>query len=293
LAQADLVDAFGRLDAEGFSDFVRYDPEKGVMIDEEAIDAAGLSSEQGEKLTEIIDDINKANETYEDSLDTLNDIEDNVIELRDQGRDAKKQLFDQIRDAIVDTQQAEIDEMQSVSDAIREAQDSLVSKMQEQIDDERQARENEKTEQDLRDKRNRLAYLKADVGGGNAVEIAQLEKELADAEEQYQDTLIDQALADLQEANEKAAEQREEQIEIARTQLDIYKESNEIWAAVGKYYEETLTALDAGKDIESTPLGKLLSGTMGNLSALAKEDFWSGILGNLESAKMYDYLMKE
>lgn len=290
MAQGDMENYFKELENKGYGQFIRYDPEKGTMIDWKAVESAGLSPEQGDELTEIVDNINKSRETYEDSLDTLNDIEDNVIELRDQGRDAKKQLFDQIRDAIVDTQQAEIDEMQSVSDAIREAQDSLVSKMQEQIDDERQARENEKTEQDLRDKRNRLAYLKADVGGGNAVEIAQLEKELADAEEQYQDTLIDQALADLQEANEKAAEQREEQIEIARTQLDIYKESNEIWAAVGKYYEDTLAALDKGEDIESTPLGKLLSGTMGNLSQLEKQDFWTGVLSNLEKASVYDDL---
>jgi hypothetical protein len=59
--------------------------------------------------------------------------------------------------------------------------------MQEQIAQERQMRENEKTEQELSDKQRRLAYLRQDTSGANALEIMQLEKELDEGMEDYTD----------------------------------------------------------------------------------------------------------
>jgi hypothetical protein len=46
--------------------------------------------------------------------------------------------------------------------------------MQRQIDEARQARDNEKTENDIADKEARLAYLMRDSSGANAMEIASL-----------------------------------------------------------------------------------------------------------------------
>jgi hypothetical protein len=40
-----------------------------------------------------------------------------------------------------------------------------------------------------------------DTSGGNAMEIASLQKEIADAKEGYTDSLVDQSLTKLQEAN--------------------------------------------------------------------------------------------
>jgi hypothetical protein len=66
--------------------------------------------------------------------------------------------------------------------------------MQKQIEEARQARENEKTENDIADKEARLAYLMRDTSGGNAMEIAQLQKEIAEQKEGYTDSLVDQQL---------------------------------------------------------------------------------------------------
>jgi hypothetical protein len=52
--------------------------------------------------------------------------------------------------------------------------------MQEQLDAERQARENDKTADEISDKMSRLAMLRRDTSGGNATEIAALEKEIAE-----------------------------------------------------------------------------------------------------------------
>jgi hypothetical protein len=63
--------------------------------------------------------------------------------------------------------------------------------MQKQIDEARQARDNEKTENEISDKEARLAYLMRDTSGGNATEIASLQKEIAEAKEGYADSLVD------------------------------------------------------------------------------------------------------
>jgi hypothetical protein len=106
---------------------------------------------------------------------------------------------------LISIQQKEIDSLSAINDSINDAQEKLISKMQEQIDDARQLRENEKTERELADKETRLAYLRAN-SAGNELEILQLEKELAEEQENYTDSLVDQAIDRLTDANAEAAE---------------------------------------------------------------------------------------
>jgi hypothetical protein len=54
----------------------------------------------------------------------------------------------------------------------------------------------------------------ADSSGANALELMDLDQQIAEAEQEYQDTLVDQALQKLQDANDQAAGQREKQIEL-------------------------------------------------------------------------------
>jgi len=79
----------------------------------------------------------------------------------------------------------------------------------------RQDRENAETEEELSDKQRRLEYLRQDTSGANDLEILQLEEEIREGQQDYTDTLIDQKISELQEQNDKAAEQREKQIELA------------------------------------------------------------------------------
>jgi ribosome assembly protein YihI (activator of Der GTPase) len=63
--------------------------------------------------------------------------------------------------------------------------------MRDVISEQRKARDNEKTEKNLSDKRMRLAYLQADTSGANALDILKLQKEIAEEEENYTDSLVD------------------------------------------------------------------------------------------------------
>jgi hypothetical protein len=131
----------------------------------------------------------------------------------------------------------------------------MIESIREQIDAERQARDNEKTEEDIADKQRKLAYLQQDTSGANALDILQLQKEIDEAQESYTDTLIDQRIEDLEKQNDQAAEQRERQIEIMQNQLKLYEESGWVWRDVKKLIDESV---EGGVVKENSPLMKLL-----------------------------------
>jgi hypothetical protein len=70
----------------------------------------------------------------------------------------------------------------------------LLNKIQEQIDQERQDRESQKQQDDLANMYSQQAYLAMDTSGANATQMLDNEKAIEDAEQEYRDTLIDQAL---------------------------------------------------------------------------------------------------
>ena len=101
-----------------------------------------------------------------------------------------------------------------VSNSVKDALDKLFNEVKRNLDERRKQEDNRKTELDISQKQQRLASLRADTSGGNQVEIAQLEKEIEEAQRDYERSLEDQLLDKLQEQADLAAEQRERQIEI-------------------------------------------------------------------------------
>jgi hypothetical protein len=132
----------------------------------------------------------------------------------------------------------------------------MVQAIQKQIDEQRQARDNAKEEESLNDMRNRVAYLRA--SGASPLELMQAEEELAAAEESYSDKLVDQSIAKLEDANEKAASQREEQINLLRSQLEFWKETQNFKDEVDRIFEESRMIIENGGSIKDTELWELL-----------------------------------
>ena len=232
-----------------WADYVKLG-ETGIDWERSNIDAlrqlVGDDKELETWLTDLEDQYKVSNSYIKDLQQTVDDIE----ELERQGEDAYYKLRDMVKETMLDKLQKQIDLEQATLEATEEAKDKLLSKMQEQIDDARQARDNEKAEQNIADLETQRAYLMA--AGGDATQIAALDKQIAESKESYQDTLVDQALADIQDANEKAAEQRREQIDIARQQLDLYTNSAEFQRYIGTNLK---TLLDAKDDWKTTEIG--------------------------------------
>ena len=195
-----------------------------IEIDWAAIEAV-RDEELGKAIEAYISRLEELQGQFEETQETLEDMEDAIWEIQQRNKENYLDFEQRVIDALVDQQQKIIDDLSEKFDSINEANSNILNSMQEQIDLERQIRDNTKTEDDIAQKEARLAYLRRDTSGANQTEIMKLEQDLADARQNYTDTLIDQGLQKLSEENDRAAEQRQQQIDIMQAQLDYQKES--------------------------------------------------------------------
>lgn len=243
----------------GVMDYAHYDFDTQTIT----IDWKGLEqitdTEKGQAVEDYIGRLEELVEQYEETQDTLSDMEDELREIKERGKSEYLDFEQKVYDAIVARQQLLINDFSDLTSTISDTNSKILDDLSRSIELQRQIRDNTKTEQDLQDKEARLAYLQRDTSGANQTEILQLQKELEEARQNYQDTLIDQELDRLNEVNDVANDQRERQIEIMQAQLD--------WAAKnGEFWEETYTLIQGAFNEDGTfnnnsALVELLKGT--------------------------------
>lgn len=262
----------------GVTKYASYNASTGVIT----IDWAGLEAisrdakreEEGKAAEAYINRLQELVEGYEEIRDELWEIEDKIEELRDEVVESYLDFEDRVMEAVVNEYQKQIDAFQAMSDEISNTTSKVLDSIKEEIDLTRQIRDNTKTEEEISDMENRLAYLRRDTSGANDLEIMQLEKDLEDARQNYTDTLIDQALDQMQKDADLAAEQRAQQQETLQNQLDIMKENGSLWDQV-----YTLIRNAEGSDgsfSKNSELVKLLKSNEGfnNLSNIGKAKWW-------------------
>ena len=236
--------------------YVQVEPlqngERSIRIDWAEIEKV-RSSSTGEKIDEFYDKLKEYLESIYEAEKTIADNQDAQYDLLQEGQDEYFDIEDQIKEAIIESYQKQIDELSSINDSISDTNSQLLDAMQEQLDEYRQNRDNQKTEEEISDKQRRLAYLQQDTSGANALEILQLQKEIDEAQEDYTDTLIDQKISDLQKQNDLAAEQRQRQIDIAQAQLEHYDKTGKVWEEVNKLLSSAI-----GPNGEILPDSKLM-----------------------------------
>lgn len=243
----------------GVMDYAHYDFDtQTITIDWEGLEQI-TDTEKGQAVEDYIGRLEELVEQYEETQDTLSDMEDELREIKERGKSEYLDFEQKVYDAIVARQQLLIDDFSDLASTISDTNSKILDDLSRSIELQRQIRDNTKTEQDLQDKEARLAYLQRDTSGANQTEILQLQKELEEARQNYQDTLIDQELDRLNEVNDVANDQRERQIEIMQAQLD--------WAAKnGEFWEETYTLIQGAFNEDGTfnnnsALVELLKGT--------------------------------
>lgn len=215
--------------------------------------------ELGSNVDEYISKLEEFEGYMDDTNDTLMEINNQVAELAQAQQEAYITGLNSIKDALVEVRQKEIDKLSSLNKTINDSNSRMFEAIQKAIDDERQSRENDKTEEDIANKEKRLAQLQMDTSGGNQLEILQLQKEIDEARENYQDSLVDQQIARMQEDADAAAEQRERQISLLEEQLEIDQLNGEIWNQVFDLWNNGFAS--DGKLDWSSPLGQLLRET--------------------------------
>ena len=235
-----------------------------ITIDWELIDSV-TDEEEGSKIEEYISKLEELRDSMHEAQDALEDINDAVWEIEERGREEYLEWEERIKAAYVEVRQKEIDTLEEINESINDTNDKLLDSIQQSIDKMRQDRENEKTEEDLQEKQRRLAYLEQDTSNANAMEILELREEIEEGQEDYTDTLIDQKISELQEQNDKAAEQREKQITLLQNQLDWEIESGRIWQVVEALMQDGLN-----------PQGGLIRGSM--LEQILRDgEQWTGL----------------
>lgn len=250
-----------------FAKYVSWDTTNGqIQVDYSSIDKLGWNSDRGSAFEDFVGRLEELIEEVQDSQTTLEEIEDLTEDIKNRGRDQYLELQDRIKNALVEINQREIDTREKINESIKTAQDELLNKIQEEISETRQIRSNQEKEQELEDKRQRLNYLRRDTTGANAVQIKKLEEELQKGEQSYTDSLTDQTLQNIQKANQKAEEQRAEEIEIMNNQLTRWQETGAIWETVDASINE---GFDNPENFLNSQVGALLA-TAENKRALSE-----------------------
>lgn len=213
----------------GATRYGSYDPNTGLLkIDWDAIDAV-KDENLGGAIEAYIGRLEELEGQIEDIDTQIEDFQDKVIELQKEGMQDYLDFEQKVYDAIVNQQQQLIDDYQDLSDKINDSNSKILDSIQRSIDLQRQIRDNTKTEEDINEKEARLAYLRQDTSNGNLLEIKQLEEELADDRQNYEDNLIDQQLERLTQQNDDAQTARERQIDLMQKQLDYASKNGDFW----------------------------------------------------------------
>ena len=185
-----------------------------------------------DRFNALVDDNLKSNiSAVKDALESVADeyneynskilvLEQKQLEILKESQSAYKSIEESTVEALVWERQKVIDELSSINENINNAQSEIMDSIQKQIDLERQIRDNTKKEDEISDIENQIAFLSRDTSGANQVRLKELNKQLEDLTEEYQDTLIDQELQRIQDDNETAQKQRERQIEILEKSLE-------------------------------------------------------------------------
>ena len=214
------------------------------------------------------------NELIESIGEDIAKAADEVVKASE-GRDAYGKLIEQVEEALINTQQKAIDKLADINDSVNEANERLITAIQEQISKQRQEEELKESEQELSNLYAQQTYLNADSSGANALASLQLGNEIKDAEKDLEETYIDQAIQQLQDANEQAAEQRERQIALMESQLDQSIENGEFYRQASEIVSQGLLDIQNGTTLDTTKMYEVLFGDSGSsLSGIAAED-WS------------------
>ena len=267
-------------DNAGFGGYATYNwSDNTIEINWDEINKV-TDADKGGDIEEYISGLEELQDAMDEASDSLADIEEDLKEINERGKDEYGKLEEQILDAYVNSLEKEIDELEKVYEAIEEVNSEMIEIMQNNLDEIRQDRENQKTEEQIGEDERRLAYLRQDTSGANALEILQLEKDLEEQKEDYTDTLIDQKISELERQNEIAAEQRNRQIELAREQVRWSKEQGMYWDEVELLLKKGIT--NKGVLIENSQLQKLLQDNQGYgaMSQFQKQS-WNKDMANM------------
>ncbi len=245
-----------KLNSNAYSKYAHYDMATGnVVINYDAInknkdeDVGKAIEKQVSKLESIRDEVTSAE-------DALWDIEDQLYELTQRGRDEYIDFQKDVYNALIKQRQNEIDKYSEYISTLADAKNDILDELRKYIDKQRQERDNAEKEKEIADKDAQLFRMERDTGSTQS-DIIAARKDVEQMRRDYTDDLIDQKISELEEQNDEAQKIREKQLEIMQKQLDQDEKSGALWEQVKVLMEEGWGP--DGKIIEGSELERILA----------------------------------
>lgn len=245
-----------KLNNNKYSKYAHYDMATGNVVLNNNLISKNKDEDIGKGIEEQVSKLEELKGEIEGAEDALWDIEDQLYELTQRGRDEYIDFQKDVYNALVKQRQDEIDKYSEYISTLAEAKSDILDALRKYIDKQRQERDNAEREKEIADKDAQLFRMERDTGSTQA-DIIAARKDVEQMRRDYTDELIDQKISELEEQNDEAQKVREKQLETMQKQLEEDQKSGVLWAQVKTLMEEGWGP--DGKIIEGSELERILA----------------------------------
>lgn len=245
-----------KLNNNKYSKYAYYDMATGNVVLNNDLINKNKNEDIGKGIEEQVSKLEELKGEIEGAEDALWEIEDQLYELTQRGRDEYIDFQKDVYNALIKQRQDEIDKYSEYISTLAEAKSDILDALRKYIDKQRQERDNAEREKEIADKDAQLFRMERDTGSTQA-DIIAARKDVEQMRRDYTDELIDQKISELEEQNDEAQKVREKQLETMQKQLEQDQESGALWEQVKTLMEEGWGP--DGKIIEGSELERILA----------------------------------
>lgn len=253
--QRELAHANKTAQDKGVSQYVWMDSNNTVQIDYDEIRKI-TDSTKGQFIQEMVKEYEFLQSEFENIEDNQDEYTSALKEIKAKYLQDTITLENELIEAIQDRRQKEIDKLSEINSSINDANSRMMDKISQGVTDIRNAREDDKSLKNIQEMEQRLALLRTDTSGANALEILSLEEQLNDARTSYADTQVDRAIDEMTRQNDEAAQQREWQIQLLEDQLEADREYGVLAAEANELIR---VALMDGSESQANTIKEILT----------------------------------
>lgn len=232
-----------------YSKYIEISIDGSLRLTEEYWASTG---EITEELDEWIDAYDDVLGRQKDLTDEINDYKKELKDLWEGWRDGFIDLTNDIADVFQELDEKQLEDRQEFYEKLEEQDQRYLESVRNNIEEERKARERANSFEDLQKKQSRLALLQRDSSGRYANDIAELQEEINQDQQDLADENVDNILDTLERQMDKDAERHQDILDAMQKQIDsnvenrIYIERAEQTIAQGE--QAILDAIHMGED---------------------------------------------
>ena len=232
-----------------YSKYIEISIDGSLRLTEEYWASTG---EITEELDEWIDAYDDVLGRQKDLTDEINDYKKELKDLWEGWRDGFIDLTNDIADVFQELDEKQLEDRQEFYEKLEEQDQRYLESVRNNIEEERKARERANSFEDLQKKQSRLALLQRDSSGRYANDIAELQEEINQDQQDLADENVDNILDTLEKQMDKDAERHQDILDAMQKQIDsnvenrIYIERAEQTIAQGE--QAILDAIHMGED---------------------------------------------